>query len=82
MEFISLSSIFKDKSVTSAIPAYLKNTEAPIICYKYNKSIRTTIFNVNKLVSDLDIDAKPLIHEIVRNPNILILQLVMLLLGI
>ena len=35
MEFIILPSIFKDKSVTSAIPAYFKNTEASIICYKY-----------------------------------------------
>ena len=58
MEFISLPSIFKDQSVTSAIPANFKNTEAPIICYKYNNSIRSTIFNFNKLVSDLDIDAK------------------------
>ena len=42
--------------MTSAIPAYLKNTEAPIICYKYNKPIRsTTIFDFNKLVSDLDL---------------------------
>ena len=47
MEFISLPSIFKDTSVTSAIPANFKNTEAPIICYKYNKSIRSTIFNFN-----------------------------------
>ena len=45
--------------MTSAIPAYmyLNNTEAPIICYKYNKSIRATIFNLNKLFSDLNIDA-------------------------
>ena len=59
MEFICLPSIFKDKSVTSAIPAYFKNTKAPIIWYKYNSSIRSTIFNFNKLVSDLDIDANP-----------------------
>ena len=26
------------------------------ICYKYNKPIRSIIFNFNKLVSDLDID--------------------------
>ena len=32
-------------------------SEPPIICYKYNKSIRNIIFNFNKLVSDLDIDA-------------------------
>ena len=56
MEFICLPSIFNAKSVTSAIPDYFKNTETPIICYKYNKSIRSTIFNFNKLVSDLDID--------------------------
>ena len=56
MEYIGLSGIFKAKSLTSAIPAYFENTEAPIICYKYNKSIRSTIFNFNKLVSDLDID--------------------------
>ena len=29
----------------------------PIICYKYNKPIRNTVFNFNKLVSDLDIRA-------------------------
>ena len=29
----------------------------PIICYKYNKPIRNTVFNFNKLVSDLDIHA-------------------------
>ena len=28
-----------------------------LICYKYNKSIRNTVFNFNKLVSDLDIHA-------------------------
>ena len=27
------------------------------MCYKYNKPIRNIIFNFNKLVSDLDIDA-------------------------
>ena len=32
-------------------------SEPPIICYKYNKPIRNTIFNFNKLVSDLDIHA-------------------------
>ena len=49
--------IFKDRLVTSAIPAYLKNSEAPIICYKYNKPILSTIFDYNKLVSDLDAQA-------------------------
>ena len=55
MDFIDLPSIFQDKSVTSSIPDYFQNSEPPIICYKYNKPIRHTIFNFNKLVSDLDI---------------------------
>ena len=57
IEFIDLPSILKDRSVTSSIPAYFQNSEPPIICYKYNKPIRNTIFNFNKLVSDLDIHA-------------------------
>ena len=57
IEFIDLPSIFKDRSVTSSIHAYFQNSEPPIICYKYNKPIRNTVFNFNKLVSDLDIHA-------------------------
>ena len=56
MDFIDLPSIFQDKSVTSSISDYFQNSEPPI-CYKYNKPIRHTIFNFNKLVSDLDIHA-------------------------
>ena len=52
-----LPSIFQDKYVTSSIPDYFQNSEPPTICYKYNKPIRHTIFNFNKLVSDLDIHA-------------------------
>ena len=36
---------------------YINNSETPIICYKYNKPIRSTIFNFNKIVNDLDIDS-------------------------
>ena len=57
MDVIDLPSIFQDKSVTSSIPDYFQNSEPPIICYKYKKLIRHTIFNFNKLVSDLDIHA-------------------------
>ena len=57
MDFIDLPSIFQDKSVTSSIPDYFQNSEPPIICYNYNKPIRHTTFNFNKLVSDLDIHA-------------------------
>ena len=58
IDFIDLPSIFQDKSVIQSIPTYFQNSEPPIICYKYNKPIRNTIFNFNKLVSDLDIHAK------------------------
>ena len=56
IEFIDLPSIFRDNSVTSSIPTYFENTESPMIRYKYNKYIRNTILNFNKLVSDLDIE--------------------------
>ena len=63
MDFIDLPSIFQDKSVTSSIPDYFENSEPPIICYKCNKTIRHTIFNFNKLMSDLDIHAyKPIMR--------------------
>ena len=57
IEFIDLHSIFKDNSVISSIPNYFNNSETPIICYKYNKPIRSTIFNFNKIVNDLEIDS-------------------------
>ena len=56
IEFIDLSSKFRDNNAISAIPSYFENTESPIIHYKYNKPIRNTILNFNKLVSDLDIE--------------------------
>ena len=56
IDFIDLQSIFRDKNVTDTIPDYFKNSESPIICYKYNKPIRNVIFNYNQIVSDLNID--------------------------
>ena len=56
IEFINLPSIFKDKSVISSIPTYYENKESPINCLKYNKPIRSTVFNYNKLVTELDIE--------------------------
>ena len=53
IEFINLPSIFKEKSVSSSIP---ENEESPKICYKYNKPICSTVFNYNKLVTELDIE--------------------------
>ena len=53
----TIRTTFKDNSVISSIPNYFNNSEIPIICYKYNKPIRSTIFNFNKIVNDLDIDS-------------------------
>ena len=55
IDFIDLPSIFQDKSVSHS--KYFQNSEPSIICYKYNKPIRNTIFYFNKLLSDLDIHA-------------------------
>lgn len=55
IDFIDLQSIFNDSKIKNCIPKYFKNTENPIICYKYKKSIRNIIFNYNKTVSDLNI---------------------------
>ena len=56
MEFINLPSIFKDKSIISSIPTYFENKKFPMICYKYNKPIRSTVFNLSKLVTELEIE--------------------------
>ena len=45
-ELINLPSIFKDWSVISSIPTYFENKESRIICYKYNKPIRSTVLTV------------------------------------
>ena len=55
MEFIDLHSIFKDSLVISSILNYFNNSETHIICYKYNKPIRSTIFNFNEIVTEIDI---------------------------
>ena len=57
IEFIDLHGIFKDNLVISSIPNYFNNSETYIICYRYNKPIRSTIFNFIKIVADIDIDS-------------------------
>ena len=37
-------------------PNYFNNSETPIICYKYNKPIRSSIFNFDNIANDTDID--------------------------
>ena len=41
----------------SSIQNYFDNSETPIICFKHNKPIRSTIFNLNTSVTDIDIDS-------------------------
>ena len=55
MEFIDLHSIFKDNLVISSIPNYFNNFETPIICYKYNKPIRSSTFNFNNIETIINI---------------------------
>ena len=43
----------------SSIPNSFNNSETPIICYEYNKPIRSAIFNFIKIVTDIDIDSYP-----------------------
>ena len=57
MEFLDLFSVFKENLVVSFILNYLYNSETPIICFKYSKPIRCTIFNFNRVVTDIDIDS-------------------------
>ena len=57
IDFIDLASILRDRRVIDKIPNYFKNSETPMICYKYKKPTRGLIFNYNKIVSDLDIQA-------------------------
>ena len=42
IDFIDLPRIFRDITVESSIPEYFENEEPPIICYKYNKPIRSS----------------------------------------
>ena len=60
MGFIDLHCILKGDLVIPSKTNYLNNSETPIICYKYNKPIRSTIFNFNKIVTDINIDSNTL----------------------
>ena len=46
IEFIELPSIFKDKSVISSFPTFFENKESPIIRYKFNKPICSTVLAI------------------------------------
>ena len=55
--FLILHSIFKDTLVISSIQNYFNNSETPIICYKYKKTNRSSIYNFNKIVTNTNIDS-------------------------
>ena len=57
IECIDLHSIFKDNLVISSIPNYFNNSDTPIICYEYNKPIRSSIFNFNTIINDIYINS-------------------------
>ena len=55
IEFISLPSIFLKSLKTNQYLIWsrlFRNIEFPILCHKYNKTIRSTTFNFNKMISD------------------------------
>ena len=49
---------YQQHEKTSYSYTYFENKEPHIICNRSNKPIRSTIFNFNKLVADLDIHTK------------------------
>ena len=55
MVFIYLHTLFKDNSVIYSISNF-NNSETTIICYYYNKPVRFSISNFDKLVTDMNID--------------------------
>ena len=69
IEFIDLPSIFKDRSIISSIPTYFQNSEPPIICYKYNKPIKTLYLISINLFLILTFMQTLLSHEIVKILN-------------
>ena len=74
MESIDLHSIFKDSLVISSIPKHFNNSETPIICYKYNKPIWSTIFKFYKIVTDINIDSNTTDSWDCQNSNYLYLS--------
>ena len=50
------SLLIKDNSAILFIPKYFNNSESQIICYKYNKPFRSSIFIVNTIATDINID--------------------------
>ena len=57
MVFTDLHSILKDNFVISSFQNFFNNSETPIIFYKYNNPMRSSIFNFNKIITNVNIDS-------------------------
>ena len=55
LDLIDLPKIFNDKNVRRLIPPYFRNTESPLICYKYSKPVRSIVFNYNSISTDINV---------------------------
>ena len=67
IDFIDLAIIFRDNTVKSSIPDYFKNTEPPIICYKYKNLLEGQYsISINWLLI-LILILRLQIHEIEKN---------------
>ena len=54
IQYINIAQILRNKKVQATIPPYFDDREPPTICYKYNSSIATKIFNYNQVVNNFD----------------------------
>ena len=78
IDFLDQPSIFRNNTVESSIPNYFENKESLFLCYKYNKPIRSIIFNFNKLIMTLILMQILLIHVIAKTHNTVINQQVII----
>ena len=55
LDFINLSSILRNKKVTSHIPIYFTCKEPPIIGYRFNNSIASKLFNYKEALKEEEV---------------------------
>ena len=54
IEMIQLPKILNSKSVRDSIPHFLSNRKPPMVSYSYTRTISGRIFNLKKVVQELD----------------------------
>ena len=57
IEMINLPSILHDKEVIRSVPSFAKTFTPPTVVFSLNPPIRSKIFNFNKFVTTLDVEA-------------------------